>query len=115
MRRRLVSVILAALLPAAAFCATPVTRYDPYEKTCITPYWFGPNAFPVPYMSDGTVDGDLKLELGFRCVKLKIGAIDFQKELDLIQHIRKHFHILLKYQRDRYIADVYLVETYKLQ
>lgn len=32
-----------------------------------------------------------KLELGFRCVKLKIGAIDFAKELDLIQHIRYHF------------------------
>lgn len=32
-----------------------------------------------------------KLALGFRCVKLKIGAIDFAKELDLIQHIRKHF------------------------
>ena len=32
-----------------------------------------------------------KLALGFRCVKLKIGAIDFAKELDLIQHIRRHF------------------------
>ncbi|MDO4510721.1 MAG: o-succinylbenzoate synthase [Bacteroidales bacterium] len=32
-----------------------------------------------------------KLALGFRCVKLKIGAIDFDKELDLIQHIRRHF------------------------
>ena len=32
-----------------------------------------------------------KLALGFRCVKIKIGAIDFAKELDLIQHIRKHF------------------------
>lgn len=32
-----------------------------------------------------------KLALGFRCVKLKIGAIDFAKELDLTQHIRKHF------------------------
>ncbi len=32
-----------------------------------------------------------KLALGFRCVKLKIGAIDFEKEIDLIKHIRKHF------------------------
>lgn len=32
-----------------------------------------------------------KLTLGFRCVKLKIGAIDFDKEIDLIKHIRKHF------------------------
>lgn len=32
-----------------------------------------------------------KLELGFRCVKLKIGAIDFDDELDLIKHIRGRF------------------------
>lgn len=32
-----------------------------------------------------------KLRLGFRCVKLKIGAIDFTKELDLIKHIREAF------------------------
>jgi o-succinylbenzoate synthase len=32
-----------------------------------------------------------KLEAGFRCVKLKIGAIDWQKELSLIRYIRQHF------------------------
>ena len=32
-----------------------------------------------------------KLEKGFRCVKLKIGAIDFDKELDLIKKIRERF------------------------
>ncbi len=32
-----------------------------------------------------------KLALGFRCVKLKIGAIDFDQELDLIKRIRSHF------------------------
>lgn len=32
-----------------------------------------------------------KLEKGFRCVKLKIGAIDFEKELDLIKRIRDRF------------------------
>lgn len=32
-----------------------------------------------------------KTEQGFRCIKLKIGAIDFDKEIDLLQHIRKHF------------------------
>ncbi len=30
-----------------------------------------------------------KLETGFRCVKLKIGAIDFEKELELLQMIRQ--------------------------
>ena len=32
-----------------------------------------------------------KLEAGFRCIKLKIGAIDFDQELDLIHRIRDRF------------------------
>ena len=32
-----------------------------------------------------------KLAQGFRCIKLKIGAIDFQKELDLLHFIRENF------------------------
>ena len=32
-----------------------------------------------------------KLEQGFRCVKLKIGAIDFNAEINLIERIRKRF------------------------
>ena len=32
-----------------------------------------------------------KLEKGFRCVKLKIGAIDFEQELDLVKRIRERF------------------------
>ena len=32
-----------------------------------------------------------KLEKGFRCVKLKIGAIGFEQELDLVKRIRERF------------------------
>ena len=32
-----------------------------------------------------------KMKAGFRCIKLKIGAIDFEKELELLAHIRRHF------------------------
>lgn len=32
-----------------------------------------------------------KMNLGFRCIKLKIGSLDFYKELDLLKHIRNHF------------------------
>lgn len=32
-----------------------------------------------------------KMKLGFRCIKLKIGAIDFEREIELIKHIREHF------------------------
>ena len=34
---------------------------------------------------------ETKLKAGFHCVKLKIGAINFDKELDLIKHIREAF------------------------
>jgi len=32
-----------------------------------------------------------KLEQGFRCVKLKVGAIDFDREMDLVKRIRERF------------------------
>ncbi len=35
---------------------------------------------------------DAKLEAGFKCLKLKIGAIDFEQELSLIKHIRDRYH-----------------------
>lgn len=62
-----------------------------------TPFSHGEEGIPINGLVwMGTHDEMLsrlkeKLALGFRCVKLKIGAIDFAKELDLIQHIRKHF------------------------
>ena len=32
-----------------------------------------------------------KMKAGFRCIKLKIGAIGFEEELALLRHIRSHF------------------------
>lgn len=32
-----------------------------------------------------------KMKQGFRCIKLKIGAIDFEQEMELLAHIRRHF------------------------
>ncbi|MDO4164867.1 MAG: o-succinylbenzoate synthase [Bacteroides sp.] len=32
-----------------------------------------------------------KIEVGFRCIKLKIGAIDFEEELSLLRYIRSQF------------------------
>lgn len=40
------------------------------------------------YMKDQIEE---KLAQGFTCIKLKIGAIDFQKELDLLRFIRQNF------------------------
>lgn len=32
-----------------------------------------------------------KMHAGFRCIKVKIGAIDFEQELELLAHIRRYF------------------------
>jgi L-alanine-DL-glutamate epimerase and related enzymes of enolase superfamily len=32
-----------------------------------------------------------KMQAGFHCIKLKIGAIDFEKEIALLKHIRNHY------------------------
>ncbi|MDR0891007.1 MAG: o-succinylbenzoate synthase [Mediterranea sp.] len=34
---------------------------------------------------------ETKMQQGYRCIKLKIGAINFEEELDLIRHIRARF------------------------
>lgn len=46
--------------------------------------WMGDEAFMKQQI-------DEKLANGFKCIKLKIGAIDFQKELDLLRFIRNNF------------------------
>jgi O-succinylbenzoate synthase len=46
--------------------------------------WMGKEAFMKQQIEE-------KLANGFTCIKLKIGAIDFQQELDLLDFIRKHF------------------------
>jgi o-succinylbenzoate synthase len=46
--------------------------------------WMGEEAFMKQQIED-------KLAEGFRCIKLKIGAIDFDKELQLLRFIRAHF------------------------
>ena len=46
--------------------------------------WMGDEAFMKQQIEE-------KLVSGFRCIKLKIGAIDFQKELDLLRFIRNNF------------------------
>ena len=46
--------------------------------------WMGEEAFMKQQIEE-------KLAAGFRCVKLKIGAIDFDQELQLLRYIRQHF------------------------
>ncbi|WP_290697408.1 o-succinylbenzoate synthase [Lacinutrix sp.] len=46
--------------------------------------WMGTEAFMKQQIQD-------KIEAGFKCIKLKIGAIDFETELGLLKNIRTHF------------------------
>ncbi|GAA4898447.1 o-succinylbenzoate synthase [Flaviramulus aquimarinus] len=46
--------------------------------------WMGSDAFMKQQIKD-------KIEAGFNCIKMKIGAIDFQQEINLIKSIRKQF------------------------
>ncbi|MES2577699.1 MAG: o-succinylbenzoate synthase [Bacteroidota bacterium] len=46
--------------------------------------WMGEESFMKQQIEE-------KLAQGFQCIKLKIGAIDFDKELQLLRFIREHF------------------------
>ncbi|WP_339699338.1 o-succinylbenzoate synthase [Algoriphagus aquimarinus] len=46
--------------------------------------WMGQKDFMLDQIKE-------KLEQGFDCIKMKIGAIDFQQELDLLDYIRTRF------------------------
>lgn len=46
--------------------------------------WMGNEAFMKKQIAD-------KIEAGFNCIKMKIGAIDFQTEINLIKSIRNQF------------------------
>lgn len=46
--------------------------------------WMGEESFMKEQIDD-------KLKEGFSCVKLKIGAIDFERELGLLKYIRQHY------------------------
>ena len=47
--------------------------------------WMGDEAFMKVQIEE-------KIAQGFHCIKLKIGAIDFQKELELLHFIRQNFN-----------------------
>lgn len=65
-------------------------------RQIIFPKAFSQNTFTIP--TNGLIwmgsresmlkQIDAKLESGYRCIKLKIGAIDFRQELELVQYIR---------------------------
>ena len=63
MRKRLSLLLLLLLLPFGLRAATPIRVPDLGEKTMVAPRWFGPNAFPVPEITDGRVKSKPCFEL----------------------------------------------------
>ena len=78
---------------------TAFVQLDANGSTCLydTPFGRGEEGITINGLVwMGTFDEmysrlETKLKAGFHCVKLKIGAINFDKELDLIKHIREAF------------------------
>lgn len=57
----IIAILWGIQLPAVA--QTSIQRPDWSVPSLISPYYFGPNAFPVPDLLDGTVSPDLRISL----------------------------------------------------
>ncbi len=73
---------LASKTPFELFPSTFTEGIESMEINGLV--WMGEQAFMKQQIEE-------KLAQGFRCIKLKIGAIDFQKELELLRFIRQNF------------------------
>lgn len=87
-----------------------------------TPFSRGEEAIPINGLVwMGSFDEmnarmERKIEQGFRCVKLKIGAIDFDSELELVKRIRARFsHRELELRVDANGGFLYEEALYKLE
>jgi len=62
--KRVLTVLAFVLVPALLLRAqTPIVAPDWSEPTLVSPEYFGPNAFPVPQMSDGQIRPYIYAEL----------------------------------------------------
>lgn len=92
------------------------------ERLFDTPFSRGEQGIPINGLVwMGTFDEmqqriEQKLEQGFRCVKLKIGTIDFARELELLERIRQRFsHREVQLRVDANGAFPYDEALYKLE
>ena len=79
-------LIILALLPLDVLiqAQTPILRPDLGIPSLVAPAYFGPNAFPVPDMSDGTTSSDFKVELygdGYLCTMTSDPADDITLDI----------------------------------
>jgi len=82
---RIFSLLVAiSLSMAMAYAQTPILRPDLGTPSLVAPGYFGPNAFPVPDMLDGTTSSDLRVELygdGFLCSMTRRPSDDITLDL----------------------------------
>jgi L-alanine-DL-glutamate epimerase-like enolase superfamily enzyme len=71
-----------------AECKSQIFQELPLEKLCPQKIngliWMGEPDFMLRQI-------DQKLKEGYDCIKMKIGAIDFEQECKLLAHIRAHY------------------------
>lgn len=61
--RRITTLFTLAIVTLGALAQTPLDKPVLRNASLVSPYYFGPNAFPVPDMLDGRVSHDLRIEL----------------------------------------------------
>jgi len=61
--RRIAMLVCGLAMAMGLVAQTALDKPVLRNVTLISPYYFGPNAFPVPDMLDGRVSGDLRIEL----------------------------------------------------
>ncbi|CCY66276.1 mandelate racemase/muconate lactonizing enzyme family protein [Prevotella sp. CAG:1124] len=85
--------------PSMLFGLETALRHFNVGQTALfnTPFGRGEEGIPINGLVwMGTYEEMLgrieeKIAMGFRCIKLKVGAIDFDRELDLVKRIRERF------------------------
>ena len=84
MRRLLITIVLIFAGFLVSRAQTSMDKPNLSVPSLVAPGYFGPNAFPVPDMSDGTVSRSVRAELygeGFLCTMTKSLTDDVTADL----------------------------------
>lgn len=81
--------LLLLLISSPLYAGVPIVQPDLRQKTLVAPAYFGPNAFQVPEMNDGTVCDRFQIELSgdYFSGWLVPGALDRAMDLNIQCHI----------------------------
>lgn len=82
-------ILLLILICGPLYAGVPIVQPDLSKKTLVAPGYFGPNAFQVPEMNNGTVYDHFHVELAgdYFSGRLVPGALDRAVDLNIECHI----------------------------